>query len=117
MKEFKIKTMEIFVIIMSYLITFSFGWKLSYDINFKHSENTEGVSNDTDESGVLHGVGDSHVSEPTDKDNQSFVDGTLEIRTDGENECKHSYRFNYRKARRECVKCKKRWRKSFMYPA
>jgi hypothetical protein len=42
------------------------------------NENTEGVSNDTDESGVLHVVGDSHASEPTDKDSQSFVDGTLD---------------------------------------
>ena len=48
-------------------------------------ENTESVSNDTDESCVLHGVGDSHASEPTDKDNQSFVDGTLEIITDSGN--------------------------------
>lgn len=110
MKEFKIKTMEIFIIIMTHVLMFCLGWKISYDTNFKHSENTEGVSNDTDESSVLHGVGDSHVSEPTDKANQSFDDGTLEIRTEDENECNHLYHFNYRKAQRKCIKCKKRWR-------
>ena len=70
--------MEIFLIIMTHILMFNLGWKLSYDINFKHSENTVSVSNDSDESSVLHGVGESHASEPTDKDNQSFDDGTLE---------------------------------------
>ncbi len=47
-----------------------------------NSENTVSVSNDGDESGVLHGVGESHRSDPTDKDSQSFVDGALEIITE-----------------------------------
>ena len=55
-----------------------------------NSENTVSVSNDGDESGVLHGVGESHRSEPTDKANQSFVDGTLERITDSESDCAHN---------------------------
>ena len=63
------------------------------DVSNLLGENTVSVSNDSDESSVLHGVGESHASEPTDKDSQSFDDGTLEIITEAkEVYCNSCYR-------------------------
>ena len=69
------KIMRILTDVWHHQVTRSFATK---EILSLLGENTGGVSNDSDESGVLHGVGESHRSEPTDKDNQSFDDGTLE---------------------------------------
>lgn len=51
------------------------------------SENTESVSDDTTESGVLHGVSESLANDLTDKVSQSSVDGTLEKITETEKIC------------------------------
>ncbi len=59
------------------------------------SENTESVSDDPTESGVLHGVSESLANDRTDAVSQSSVDGALEKITEDENEscpkCGSSY--------------------------
>lgn len=55
-------------------------------LNFM-DENTESVSDDPTESGVLHVVSESLASDRTDEGGQSSVDGTLEKITDTERVC------------------------------
>jgi len=67
-------------------------WDAYNEILSYLDENTEGVSDASDESGVLHSVSESHASEPTDTDSLAAGELPLEKRTDYENKCRHNYR-------------------------